>query len=209
MIKVNLLKNRAEGTSNKAAGATSTEFNYESSYDIGTSEGTSSTKQIINKVLVIVLAVAGLMVYESYNIDSLTGQLRGLQAQNTKLTNELNEKKPIAEKAKALQKEIQELEVRIKAIKDLSKIRLREIRSVDYIQNVIPERVWLTEMSFKEESLRILGGALADDQLNRFLESLESKSYFKNVILLKSIEEKSKEGTIKRFEISATLTQSD
>jgi Tfp pilus assembly protein PilN len=206
VIKVNLLRNRGENTS--AGKTANTEIDYEASYDSGSDES-SSGKDIILKIILVLIGTGGLMAYESYNIDDLRSQLSVVNQEKTALASELQQKQPIAIKAKELQKQIQDIEARIKAIKDLSKIRLREIKAVDYLQNVIPEKVWLTSLDFKNDSLNIKGGALSDDQLNRFMDSMEGKSYFRNVILLKAVEQKSKEGTIKIFEIGSTLTNSE
>ena len=149
------------------------------------------------------------MAYESYNIGQLSEREANIRNLNQTLATELEQKKPLAEQAKELQKNIKDLESRIQSIKNLSKVRLREIRTIDYLQNVIPERVWLTKVEFEDGALKIEGGALADDQLNKFMESMEGNSSFKNVILLRAVEQKSKEGTVKVFLISANVQGTD
>jgi Tfp pilus assembly protein PilN len=209
-MKINLLRNRGDNTGRTAV----TRLSYESAASnagefSAFNDFRNNNQKIINNVLLMFIGVGCLMAYEYFHIGGLESDLAALNSQNSSLQAELTEKRPIAEKAKVLQKEIQDIESRIKSIKDLSKIRLREIRAVDYIQNTIPERVWLTKVEFNSGNLTLEGGASSDEQLNRFLESLEAKSYFTNVILLKSIEEKAKEGIIKRYEISSSVTSSD
>ena len=206
MIKVNLLKNRGSGSGTSAKTA-ATEINYEVSFDEAElDEGANPARDALVKIMLILLGTVVVIVYEGYNISGLRDKLSQLNSEKTGLAQELEKKKPIAGKARELQKKILDLEGRIQGIKDLSMIRLREIRAVDYMQNVIPEKVWLTTLDFSQETLKIEGGTLADDELTKFIEALESKSYFKNVILLKAVEEKSDKGTVKVFTITSTLT---
>lgn len=207
MIKVNLLRNRAEG-SNQGTNATQVD-NVTSIDSPAESMSGAEIQQVALKFVVILLSTAGLWGYETYNIDNLKETNQTLTAQNVAMQNEIKEKQPIAVKAKELQKKITDLEGRIKIIKDLSKTRLREIKAMDYIQNVIPEKVWLTVLDIHDEKVKIEGSTMSDDQLNKFIEMLDGKSYFQNVILLRAVEQKSKEGTIKTFEISSALKATD
>jgi len=166
-------------------------------------------KVLATKFAVVLALTGGLMLYESFNIDNLKEQLKVLNKANTDLQAEITKNQPTAAKAKELQGKITELEARIKIIRDLSRTRLREIKSLDYIQNIIPEKVWLQQLDFTEDKVKIVGEAMGDDQLNKFLESLDGKSYFQNVVLLKAIEQKTKDGITKNFEISGTLKATD
>ncbi len=206
MIKVNLLRNRAEGTqatnSTQIDGLTALEAPAE------TMDG-SEVREVALKLVVILICTAGLWGYETYNVDSLKETKRQLDQQISAMQTEIQEKQPIATKAKELQKKISNLEGRIKVIKDLSKTRLREIKVVDYIQSVIPEKLWLTTLDIRDEKVKLEGSTMSDDQLNKFIELLDGKSYFQNVILLKAVEMKTKEGTTKSFEISSSLRATD
>ncbi|MEQ1664180.1 MAG: PilN domain-containing protein, partial [Bdellovibrionales bacterium] len=189
MIKINLLKRRSENTIANAG----TEINYETSFDINSTEGkVASTKDAFLKILVIIIWAVALFAYESYNINDLKVQLQGIQAKRDTTAAEIDSKKAITSRARELQQQILDLEARIKAIRVLSQIRLREIKSIDYIQNTIPERVWLKSIDLKDGNLQIEGVAAADDQMNKFFDALESKKSFKDVLLAKAIELKGK-----------------
>lgn len=206
MIRINLLKNRGEVTKATAA----TEVNYDGIYEeLSNDEGAKDPKTTALKVFCMLGALGLLIIYESYNIGQIRGQINDATALKNKLAKEIQEKKPIAEQARDLQKKIQDLEGRITSIKNLSKYRLREIKAIDFIQREIPERVWLTSLDFKDETIKIEGGSITDDELSKFLDSLDGKSYFRDVRLSKAIEEKRKDGTIKVFEILGNLTNTD
>ena len=49
------------------------------------------------------------------------------------LRTQISQNQPFVERAKEMQKEIKELEERIVLIKNLSKVRLREIKAIDYL----------------------------------------------------------------------------
>jgi Tfp pilus assembly protein PilN len=203
MIKVNLLRNNSAASSK----TTATEINYDTAFDTKADGGVASSPAgMLLKFLLMFMGAAGLMMYESYNIGELRTALQQAQAASTALSQELTEKKPMVAKARELQKQIQDLESRIQAIKDLSKVRLREIKAIDYLQNIIPEKVWFSLLEFDKGAVKVEGGTTSDDELNLFLEEMERKSIFSNVILLRAVEQKVKEGTIKVFNISATLS---
>jgi len=205
MIKFNLLRDRAA----KAAKGTETEINYDTTFETKVGGDSTGSRDMLTKIVVLALLTGVLMMYESYNIGELRTKVAQGNAEKKRVETELAQKKPIEAKARELQKQIQDIETRIKAIKDLSKVRLREIKAIDYLQNIIPEKLWFTLLEFDGNSLKIEGGTTSDDQLNRFLDDMESKSIFKNVILLRSIEQKNKEGTIKVFTITSTVGSVD
>ncbi len=204
MIKINLLKKRSDGT----AKIRNTQASFDTSADTF-AKNVGGQQGAVLKIVVMLIWLGGLMAYESYNIGELNTTIAEKNRMKTTLDADIQQKTPIAEKARGLQKQLQDLEARIKAIKDLSRIRLREIKAIDFVQNIIPERVWLTSISIESNKVDFEGGALSDENLNRFIELLESKSNFKNVILLKAIEQKSKEGTIKVFNITSSLMSLD
>jgi Tfp pilus assembly protein PilN len=209
VIKVNLLRNRAENAN--AGGATIvTQVDGVTSIEAPTEPMDSSQFKLLAIKFVVILGLTGgLMLYETFNVDNLRDQLASLNKINTDLQDQITKNQPIATKAKELQKKITDLEGRIKIIKDLSRTRLREIKALDYIQNVIPEKVWLESIDFSDDKVKIIGQSVADDQLNKFLESLDGKSYFQNVILLRAVETRTKEGTTKSFEIASSLKATD
>lgn len=214
MLRMNLLKSRGG-----ANAATAKQFEIDTTIaataSLGSEEG--SPKDLIVKVFIMFAAMGLLMLYESYNIDQLKQKLSGLTTQNQNLAAEITRKKPAAEKAKALQKDIQDLEARIQVIKDLAKYRLRFIKALDYIQNIIPDKVWLARITIKEPKdssttdlgLNVEGTSLSDDQFNRFLDALASNSLFKNVIPIRAVDQASKQGTFKLFEITSEITAVD
>jgi Tfp pilus assembly protein PilN len=206
MIKVNLLKNR--GTVSEG----STQFDYtniSASPDSGLGSAPGSPASIFAKVLLIFSIAAALYAYESYNIGNLTTQNVATQARVQELAAEIAKNQSIVGRATEMQKEIKQLEERINVIKKMSKIRLREIKAIDYLQNTMPDRVWFQTLDFKDKTFRVQGFAATDDSLNRFIESIDGKSFFRTAILLNNDDFKTKTGSVKKFVISSDLVETD
>ena len=169
--------------------------------------GPTDAKANATKILLMLIWVAGLFTYQKINITSLEGSLARAQMEARDLDQQITQHQAEADQAKKMQKDVEELKHRIKIVKDLSKTRLREIKAIDYIQNNIPDKLWLNSLTIKANHLELFGSTLTDDQLNRFLDSLEqNKASFKNVLLLKAVDQNdSKMGTLKSFEISSDI----
>lgn len=204
MIKVNLLKNRGTVTES------GTQFDFNTPLEFDKEKGGPATPaESLVKVIIVFLFPLLLWGYESYNVGQLTTQYTGVQARLQELQAEVDKNQPIIQKATKMQTEIKELEDRISIIKNLSKIRLREIKAIDFLQNVMPEKVWFQELEFKGNTFRVIGFAVTNDSLNKFIEAIDGKSYFRNVILMQSSDQKTKSGTIKGFVIGSNLVDSD
>lgn len=205
MIKVNLLKNRGSVAENTTQ--MDFEMTVQASDKLGLGTGTSSDSLL--KIVILLIPALLLYGYEKYNISQLEEKRTSISMRLQSLTSEIDSNKPVVQKAKEMQKEIKELEERIILIKNLSKVRLREIKAIDYLQNVIPDKVWFSELDFKDTNFEAKGFSVSDEALNRFIEGLEGKSFFRNVILRQSVDQKTKTGTIKSFHFSSQLAATD
>lgn len=205
MIKVNLLKNRGSVAENTTQ--MDFEMTVQASDKLGLGTGTSSDSLL--KIVILLIPALLLYGYEKYNISQLEEERTSISMRLQSLTSEIDSNKPVVQKAKEMQKEIKELEERIILIKNLSKVRLREIKAIDYLQNVIPDKVWFSELDFKDTNFEAKGFSVSDEALNRFIEGLEGKSFFRNVILRQSVDQKTKTGTIKSFHFSSQLAATD
>ena len=203
MLRVNLLKNRGGTNAGTVASQVS---DFTSIQSTGNDGLASDNKATATKIIVMVIWVVGLFTYQKYNINNLSDRLANLQFQDRSLQAQIQKNQVAANRAKQMEKDVKELQRRIKIIKDLSNVRLQDIKAISYIQNNIPDKVWLKSITFKSSKLDLVGSSLTDDQLNQFLNGLESKkSYFKNVLLLKAVDEPGRAGTVTSFEISSEL----
>ena len=91
----------------------------------------------------------------------------------------------------------------------LSKKRLRELKALDFLQNLIPDGVWLTSMKYDGEKVNFSGQATTDEDMTKFIEGLDSSGQFKEVILVKAIEKSSAVGVVKEFVVNSKLGEVD
>lgn len=187
MIRVNLIRNRVQDTSLGDAGA-GTSLG-------GGGGGASGLRDIVVKGACIFMFTIGMMIYESQNIRALNAELNQVQAQVNQLT-EQNQAK-IAELAKYKDVEVQakELEDKLKILKLLSKLRLREVKTLDFMQSSIPEKVWLKTVQFESDKghveqghFQFTGNSVATEDLTEFVRRLEDSAYLQDVIVVKNQE---------------------
>ena len=193
MIRVNLLNSKVHGASQE-------DFEFEVP-----SGGASSERLAVLNFVLFVGFVLALVIYENSEKTKLQEKSVLLQQELAQVDTQVQQKKMEVEKSKNALKELEELKVRAEKLKKLSQSRLNEIKALDYLQTVIPERIWLDSIRYRNKKVFIKGFAVTDSDLTDFLKALEAKPYYQDVILLKATESKSDSGSVKSFEISSVL----
>jgi Tfp pilus assembly protein PilN len=205
MIRVNLLQNRVKGQTATAGVASGTAADFAVGGGRTSAALASPSGPIVINLIVLLLFPAILIYYEQYNIGILQAQSRAAAAELQQLQNTLTEKETLLSQAGALKEKAKELVNKIEILKKLARTRLREVKSLDFIQTSLPEKVWLTELSFKSGAVMIKGKAMTDDDLTAFVRMLEKNNAFSKVILLQAKEERTAEGAVKNFEVSCNV----
>lgn len=208
MIKVNLLKNRGGGTRSGTSQTEISDVQFDEAFDPDFDDASGGgQRDMFVKIIVMVMWVGVLYGYEWYNIGQLTSSLQRVQQQEAQLVAEATALKPQVEKAKVLQKENEELNKKLSLVKDLGRLRLREIRAIDHIQNIVPEKVWLSSLKFKDDDFEVVGLSANDQELDKLLDGIRENPTFKDVLLSRAVEEKSKQGNVKAFVITSKLSR--
>ena len=196
MIKVNLLRSQQQQSTEEYSGGAT---------QVAGALGPTKEEQVegIKKLGIMLLPTLFLVGYEWYNIDFLETQQRAAQGKARSLEQELNQINQEMKLYADVEQEAKVLEDKISILRDLSRIRLREVKALDFLQSVTPEAVWFKAISYQDLKFKFEGYAVTDDALSVFIRELENSAYFRDVILMKATEEKKKEGTVKVFEITA------
>lgn len=198
MIRINLMKSKIDPVT---GGDHSTG---------GRAVGKSEEKQAALKIVIILAFPALLYAYESMNLGELTQKVNVLTGQDRQIHQQIEKLKKNAKNPAQLLTEQKQIEERLLELKKLAKARVRELKALDFIQSRIPERVWLESVDYKERSFVIQGAAMGDEDLNNFLARIEeNRSFFSDVILRQSKEQKGNKGTVKAFEISCNLKEGE
>ncbi|MBC86662.1 MAG: hypothetical protein CL677_05735 [Bdellovibrionaceae bacterium] len=193
MIRINLINNKV--AADEAGGG----------QGILITNDKQGQRENIIKVILMLTAVVGLYFYESHNIDQLTAQFKAKKAQADKGVAEINELRKTAGKAEEVEKEINQLQEKLNILQELSKKRLRELKALDFLQTMIPDGVWLSNVSYDGQGVQFKGSALNDKEMEVFVSGLNESSYFDEVVVLKQTIEKTDTGSIKKFEISTVM----
>lgn len=162
-------------------------------------------KEALKRLVLLLVGPLALIVYENQNIpalltdlDSKKQVLTELQAYNAKQAASVAEIKKFKEDEAII-------EARISALEKISKDRQREIRVMDLLQTVIPEKAWLTRIQINPDSVNVQGVALSDLDVSTFLESLTRSAFLMDVNLVSSTEINQDGMMLKKFEISCLL----
>ncbi|MCB0362102.1 MAG: PilN domain-containing protein [Bdellovibrionales bacterium] len=195
MIKVNLLNNRSV-----TSGGDTT---YAISVDKG--GGVKLQKESIVKILLASVFTVALVIVENNNIDNLekehqlyVTELNEIQAKIAKLKEE-------AAKLAEFERQSHELEDKMKIMKTLSKTRLTELKALDVFQTLMPERVWLDSLVYRDDQFRLKGKALTDDDLTDLIQAMDKSPFFSDILLLQAKETSGQQGTLKSFEITTSI----
>lgn len=200
MIKINLVKNRV-GDTVAVPG-------------VATSSGGNEMRESVVKVAFILIFTVGLMVYESQNLHQLQAELQTLQAQSTELEAQKQAKLAEVEGVKDVEKQARELEDKLKILKLLSRLRLREVKTLDFVQSSIPEKVWLKTMVYEADKEKVdaghfnfTGNAVATEDLTEFVKRLEDSAYLNEVIVVKNeeVQVANAKSTMRDFQFTAQV----
>jgi len=183
MIKVNLMRNRvSEGTSTQAVSG-------------GGGGGGDQAREGFIKIALILIFTLGLMIWEHQNIAELNSQQLQYQNQLTQLRTKNDDLTAQADKVKDVESQAKELEDKLKLFKLLSHLRLRSVKTLDYMQSSIPEKVWLNKVDYDSDETQIdsghfsfTGNAVSTDDLSEFVKRLEDSAYLQDVIVIKNQE---------------------
>lgn len=198
MIKVNLLKTKVVSQSLEGE-------DVPLSVESGVSAGSSSQKEVLLKLLVILAGVIVLIIFEQVNISNLTKEKDAVTGKVNLLQTE---KRQLEERVKAenqLKADINQLEEKQKILNRLLRKRMQELKALDFLQTSLPEGVWLDSIDYNGLDVEFKGFAATDRDLSMFVEILEKSAHFNQVLLAKSVENKNKTGTVKEFTINAEL----
>lgn len=165
----------------------------------------SSRKQALINLILFLLPVGAMMSYEALVLPEKKAQiavaskkLKVLQTKNSQLEVSVAEIKKITE-------DLQKLQSQTDLITKLSSRRMLEVKVLDTLQREIPEKVWLQQVQVNKGKMDIFGQALTEGETTSFVEALSKSVFLKGVSLVKSDEQVTGRGVLRKFQISANL----
>lgn len=194
MIRINLVKAIGGKDSQAIAGL-----------GADTAGASDIQRQGLLRLTVLLLFPLALWVYELQLIPDLESKLVSKRKVLASLTQKNEQAKGAVEEIKKFKEDQAKLQMQIDTLESLRRERLKEVKVMDNLQKDIPEKVWLTKIDFQEAKLLLSGLATADTELTQFMETLSKSVFLHEVSLVRSSEQPSEAGVLKKFEISCAI----
>lgn len=198
MIKINLVRNRLQDATQNTR--------------VQNPVNNDKVREGVVKLAFISLITLGLMMFESQTLRRLAEESARLKAQLTQHQVEAGQKAAEVLKVKDVEAQATELEDKLKILKLLSKLRLREVKTLDFMQSAIPEKVWLKSITYESDKIhfesghfKILGNAVGTEDLSELVKRLEESAFLMDVIIVKNQEVAMKASSIRDFLFTAEV----
>lgn len=204
MIKVNLLTQSA-GVSGATSVTTMATANDEQQ------DATISPevrKQAFSKLIVTVLPVLGMYAYsEFYRLPELRGTLGSLSAQASELEAFNSKNQELTDEITKINEDKANIQARIKTVQKISKHRFDEVKMIEALQQMIVERVFLSNITYKQGKVTLSGyGETVKDVID-FQDQLQKSVLLRDVVLVQQRDETLNDQTVKQFEINFRLEE--
>ncbi|MCX7979040.1 MAG: PilN domain-containing protein [Bdellovibrionaceae bacterium] len=191
MIKVNLLQGYSPAVES---------IGIESS-----SDNAELRKAGILRLVLVLIGPLILYVIESQTIPALRARANGLSQQLAELSSQNQSAGNLVNEIKSFQENEKVMLQRIAFLDRISESRKRAILVLDYMQQNLPEKAWLTGIDFRENEVIFEGRSLSDSENLAFMEALQKSAHMDTVELIK-VEEKIEDGiSLKEFVIGCRL----
>lgn len=162
-------------------------------------------KEALKRLVVMLIPALALYAYQEQNVPQKQAELSAKNQMLNELTNYNAKQSASVAEIKKFKEDEALIEARIAALDKISKDRHREIRVLDLLQQVIPEKAWLTKIQISQERVTVQGLALSDFEVSSFLEALTKSVFLMDVNLVSSSETTVDGVSLKKFEISCLL----
>ena len=137
-------------------------------------------RQYFMQVLLVVIVVGGgVGILHS----RLADQIEKTQGRVVQMQSDIDQFAPQVAQVAAFKKRKAELEKKIDVIDGLDKARSGPVRVMDELAQRTPDRLWLTEISTKGNSIKLTGQSLDNELVALFLRNLGESEYFTGVDL--------------------------
>lgn len=162
-------------------------------------------KEAMKRLVLILVGPLALYIYEQQNVPAKNAELNAKRQILTDLTSYNAKQAASVAEIKKFKEDEAIIETRISALEKIEKDRQREIRVLDLLQTIIPEKAWITKVQISPERVSIQGMALSDFEVSIFLDALTKSVFLMDVNLVSSNEVNVEGANLKKFEISCLL----
>lgn len=156
---------------------------------------------VMQLVLAVIVTLGGVGVFHSRLVD----RIDRTQVRVRQMQHDIDQFKPQLAQVAAFKKRKGDLENKIEVIDALDRARSGPVRMLDELATRTPDRLWLTGVATKGDTITLKGQSLDNELVALFLRNLGESEYFTNVDLGSA--KLGKDGGLKlvRFDITAKL----
>ena len=143
---------------------------------------------------------------------AITTKIGGVEREIARIETEIASNKKIMEEIEKLKAEKELYRKQFQIIEKLKKDKKGPVIMLDELATKIPEKIWLLELNQKGNTLELVGAALDNKFVSKFMSDLESSPYFSKVDLITSERKLAKKGKTKQkmnqFKLTCSITSS-
>lgn len=168
----------------------------------------------VKMLLISIIALYGVDIFVSSHFDSkleeLTQKENAIRSEQRKVSGKLRNLAKVKKEVENLNKQEIVLAKKIDVIKKIVDKRQNPFKVLKYIAENTPKDIWLNELEFKDNKLKLLGNSKSWKSIGKFLENLKTSIFFNTNISYKEpegVEKTFKGQRVEVFEIEANVVR--
>jgi len=159
----------------------------------------------------LVLFAAGLAAIVAVGVITYgadRSRLGEIERANSALRSDIADLKKVIGEVDEYKLEEQRLAQKLGVIEDLRAKKTGPVRMLDRVASDIPDKLWLTELTEKDQKVTLKGVSINNEVIATFMSRLEDSNLFAEVYLVSIERESIEDLNLKRFTITSKLTVS-
>jgi Tfp pilus assembly protein PilN len=159
---------------------------------VGTNIGTSASsggdiisvdvrRQAAIKVAIILLFPTLLFIWEKLRLNSLQSDQVQIQQKVAAVEAERASFGSTAPRVAKANKLKEKMTKEIKIIRELARNRLREVKALDQLQTILPDKTWISAIKIEGGKITMDGYALNESAITELIAALNNNAFFSDV----------------------------
>ena len=192
MIKVNLLRNLAVAQGVSPSGG---------AFDALGGGDAATQKQAGIKAAAMLIFPILLYVYETFNLSTLRGELVAVQTAIQGIEAEKSKFGDLGPRVDKYKKEKARIDEELAIVRGLALSRLREVKSLDALQSLVPQKTWLNKVAIEGTKVKVEGFTTSTEGISELIGALDRSAFFSKIEPKSTSQEMLPSGPAKRFEL--------
>ena len=158
-------------------------------------------QQLLLGAACLIVTLIGCIVWYA----KVSSDAKSLQQSIAQKRQDVTKLEKIIGEINQLEDKRKELEEKQKIISNLRKGKTGPVRALDDLSSLIPDRVWVTNLSEKRGAVTLEGKAITHEDVSAFMKALQKSKYFTGVTLDYS-KESSQKNRVLLYEFKITCS---